>query len=259
MYQTRSSNRRPPLAESPQRPRARPILCANSPIQKPSASLTKTQLQNHLWGLEESKLGPEFEPFSGELQALAKMVQDEFGNNGFSTVFAQNSSTISSPLFERGRFYDAYSARRNERLKRKQLETGEDYMTVPEKGGFTVEFGKRKNAKKIESLRKSVPPNFSVGIRENLRSSVRISKENKIPILSRNAERSFLDGDKKKIGPRTGRTIESLRKSVPAHFSVGIRENLRSSVRISKENKKPILSRNTERSFIDGDKKKIGA
>ncbi|XP_077246318.1 uncharacterized protein LOC143886266 [Tasmannia lanceolata] len=205
MYQTRSSsNRRPPLAESIQRPRAPRILCSNSSIKAPSASLTKTELQNCSWGLEESKLLPEFQPFSCELEALAKMVKDEFGNNGFGSAFANTESTISSPLFERGRLYDVYSARRNERLKRKMLETEEE-MNVHESGVSTVEFGKRRNAKKIDSLRKSVPVNFSVGRREGLRSSVRLSKENKKPGLSMNGERSEIDGDKKRIGARTGR------------------------------------------------------
>lgn len=143
---------------------------------------------------------------SCEFRALAKMVEEGFEGSGLDIPFIATPSTNCSPLFERGRMYDEYSARRNERLKRKKGEVEEE-RSVNDSGVSALEFGKRRNAKKTESVRKSVPANFSIGRREGLRSSVRISKENKKPVLSETGgERSGLDGDKKKrIGAVKGR------------------------------------------------------
>lgn len=142
---------------------------------------------------------------SCEFRALAKMVEVEFGNDGSATPFTAAVNANSSPLFERGKMYDVYSARRNERLKRKKGEAEEE-RTVHDSGVSAVEFGKRRNVKKVESVRKSVPANFSVCRREGLRSSVRISKENKKPLLSANVERPAVAGEnKKRTGVRTVR------------------------------------------------------
>lgn len=142
---------------------------------------------------------------SCEFRALAKMVEEGFESSGLDIPFIATPSTKCIPLFERGRMYDEYSARRNERLKRKKGEVEEE-RSVNDSGVSALEFGKRRNAKKMESVRKSVPANFSIGRREGLRSSVRISKENKKPVSSETGERSGLDGDKKKrIGAVNGR------------------------------------------------------
>ncbi|KAF8405529.1 hypothetical protein HHK36_010436 [Tetracentron sinense] len=192
------SDRKPPLSVSPNQLRPRRILrSSSSSIQSTPVSLTKTQVPNCSLGLEESPLRPEYRSISCELQALAKMVKEEFGNrdlgnNKFANAFSANSRT----LFERGRFYDEYSAKRNERLKRKKSETGEDKRTVYSLG-ITVESGKRRDSKKLDSLRKSVPANFSIAQAENPRYLLRSSKENKKPPLPKNT----VDGDRK-IGTR---------------------------------------------------------
>lgn len=102
-----------------------------------------------------------------------------------------------SPLFERGRLYDLYSARRNERLKRKHgwYAAGEEEAgAMAEDPCVAVELSKRRGAKKAgppESLvRRSMPAaaaaEFSQSYRASgglsaMRSSLRSSKEMKKP------------------------------------------------------------------------------
>lgn len=126
-----------------------------------------------------------------------KFVED-FGNSSLSTPFTATAGTTYSSLFERGRMYDEYSARRNERLKRKKGEAeADEEMGVHESRISAVEFGKRRNAKGTESVRKSVPANLFAGRREGLRSSVRMSNEKKQPFPA-------IEGDnKKRMGART--------------------------------------------------------
>ncbi|KAG9443192.1 hypothetical protein H6P81_019046 [Aristolochia fimbriata] len=204
MPQTKSpSDRRPPLAESPQQIRARRGgLCTSTSIQTPPSSAAKTQMPTRRsWVAEECRVRSELKPMLGEFQALAKMVEDELGCAGLSKPISLLSrSTVSTTLFKRGRFYDEYSARRNERLKRKKAEAESSI----DHSVFNVEFGKRKTAKKTDALRKSVPANFSVPRREGLRSSVRLSKENKQP-LPTNIERPALEGEKKRMATRASR------------------------------------------------------
>lgn len=159
--------------------------------------------------IEESGLRPEYLTISCELKALAKIVRNELGNGnpenlGFPNTFGANSMT----LFERGRLYDEYSARRNERLKRKKCETGDSGKT-PYKLGVTAEPAKRRDSKskKLESLRKSVPAALSVHRSENPRYLLRSStKENKKPPLSFDLEKSAIAGDGK-IGSRRVRKV----------------------------------------------------
>ncbi|XP_068646578.1 uncharacterized protein [Aristolochia californica] len=205
MYQTKSpSDRRPPLAESPQQIRARRGLCTTSSVLTPPSSVAKTQMPTRRsCVVEECRVRSELKPMLGEFHALAKMVENELGCSGLSKPFSVSRSGISTPLFERGRLYDEYSARRNERLKRKKAETGDDQSAM-DHAAFNVEFGKRKAAKKTETLRKSVPANFSIPRREGLRSSVRLSKENKQP-PSTNVDRPAIEGDRKRITTRASR------------------------------------------------------
>lgn len=118
-------------------------------------------------------------------------------------------SVNSSALFERGRFYDEYSARRNERLKRKKAESVADIKT-PYNLGVTVESSKRYNSKKhVESLRKSVAAAYSVERSEAtprylLRS---MTKENKKPPLPANLEKSVAAAGERKGGTRRVRRI----------------------------------------------------
>ncbi|XBJ00337.1 hypothetical protein VPH35_020246 [Triticum aestivum] len=103
-----------------------------------------------------------------------------------------------SPLFERGRLYDLYSARRNERLKRKHgwYAAGEEEAgAMAEDPCVAVELSKRRGAKKAagapeSAVRRSMPAaaaaEFSQSYRAGgglsaMRSSLRSSKEMKKP------------------------------------------------------------------------------
>ena len=134
------------------------------------------------------------------------MVRDKLGNGETETAgFGETSlSANSTPLFERGRFYDEYTARRNERLKRKKGETGNESKTGHHLG-VTVESSKRRDSKKLDSLRKSVSAAYSVERSETqtprylLRS---MSKENKKPPLAVNNYKSPVIGTEKKAAAR---------------------------------------------------------
>lgn len=132
---------------------------------------------------------------------------EESENGGLGKQLNVNSS--SSALFERGRFYDEYSARRNERLKRKKAESTSE-MKTPYNLGVTVESSKRQSSKKlVNSLRKSVSAAYSVERSETaprylLRS---MTKENKKPPLPVNLEKSVMAVGEKKIGTRRVRRI----------------------------------------------------
>ncbi|KAK9290419.1 hypothetical protein L1049_008588 [Liquidambar formosana] len=100
-------------------------------------------------------------------------------------------------MFERGsRFYDEYSVRRNERLKRKKIETGDEKKTVYDLG-VKVEIAKRRDSKKFESARKSASAIYSLERSENPRYMLRSNKENKKPPMWVTAEKSMGDGERK--------------------------------------------------------------
>lgn len=164
-----------------------------------SGSLTESQKPNRKLDTEDSDLRPEYHSISCELRALAKMVRDEFGN-GESTNggVGKSLSANSSPLFERGRFYEEYSARRNDRLKRKKGDTGDD-MKTPYNLGVTVESSKRRYTRKLESARKSVSDACLVERNETPRYLLRsMNKENKKPPLPvYSFEKSVLAGERK--------------------------------------------------------------
>ncbi|XVF35836.1 hypothetical protein REPUB_Repub19eG0005300 [Reevesia pubescens] len=207
-------DRKPPLAKSPIRLRPRRVLRSNSTslqLQTPPGSLTKSQKPIRSWTIEESEIRPEYRSISCDLRALARMVRDELGNGETKKAgFGETSLSINStPLFERGRFYDEYSARRNDRLKRKKGETGTESKTVHHLG-VTVESSKRRDSKKLESLRKSVSAAYSIERNETqtprylLRS---MSKENKKPPLAVNNFKSSVIGTEKKAAARSVRRV----------------------------------------------------
>ncbi|KAJ8762354.1 hypothetical protein K2173_007512 [Erythroxylum novogranatense] len=208
MSKMKVDQRKPPLAKSTTTLRPRRVLrSAPTSLQTPPGSLAKSQKRNPTWDVEELELRPEYRSISCELRALAKLVNNEFGGKSTNNSgLGDSSSANSSPLFERGRFYDVYSARRNERLKRKKGETGDEGKT-PHKLGVTLESSKKRGSKKLESLRKSVSAAYSVEISETPRYSLRsMSKENKKPPLPVNYERSAIVSERK-IGARTVRKI----------------------------------------------------
>ncbi|KAK5831584.1 hypothetical protein F383_22951 [Gossypium arboreum] len=159
-------DRKPPLAKSPIRVRPRRVLRSNSTsLQTPPGSLTKSQKPVRAWTGEESVIRPEYRSISCELQALATMVKREVGNGEKENAgFGETSvGAKSTSLFERGRFYEEYSARRNERLKRRKGETGTESKSGHHHGlGVTIESSKKRESKKLESLRKSVSAAYSM-------------------------------------------------------------------------------------------------
>ncbi|GFP98547.1 hypothetical protein PHJA_001998600 [Phtheirospermum japonicum] len=154
------SNGKPPLARSPirLRPRRKALQPTNNnTILTPPGSMAKSQLPIYNRAVENSILRPEYHTISYELQALAKMVHQELGP-GDDTSMVDVGGIQRSPLFERGRFYDEYSARRNERLKRKKgSETA--YEKKPSYDlGVRVEPAKKRveSANKFDGRRKSM-------------------------------------------------------------------------------------------------------
>ncbi|KAI4390012.1 hypothetical protein MLD38_002171 [Melastoma candidum] len=201
---------KPPLAKSPIRLRSRAVLRSNPAVsrslQTPPGSLTKSKKLASRWDADEMDLGPGYYSVSCELRSLTRMADEDLVKAADSAEpgFGANLTATPVSMFERGRFYDLYSARRNERLRRKRGETADE-----KKNGFglgvTVESAKRKDSKKLESLRKSVCSAYSVVGRNEtpaprylLRSSV---KENKKPPVGSVFVASALNTEKR-IGVR---------------------------------------------------------
>lgn len=173
-----------PLAKSPMRPRTRRALRptnANTPLRTPMGSLAKAQLK-------ESEI--RHNTISCELKALAKMVQDELGAMGAQAPgvginpYTNNNVVGSLSLFERGRFYDEYSARRNERLMKKQSGAEKDEPKTAYNLGVKVESAKKKDSKKkAESLKKSVAAAYSVDRSQHPRYALRsTTKKPPLPV-----------------------------------------------------------------------------
>lgn len=103
-------------------------------------------------------------------------------------AIARAASPAAGPLFVRGRLYDLYSARRDERLKRKHgFPYGDEWASpeaMAEDPCVAVELSKRRIAKKAstgaDSVRRSMPAGaFAAGRTSTLGSSLRSSKEMK--------------------------------------------------------------------------------
>ncbi|KAJ4805721.1 hypothetical protein LUZ62_018287 [Rhynchospora pubera] len=189
-------DRRPPLVVSPRRLRPRRALPPRHPAPPPAKKSPVTNSKAihplHASVSGASLFRPEPDLISSELLAMAKNAKEgEFKENIYlyqesekenrklfspTTPVARKSAT--SPLFERGRFYDLYSARRNERLRRRQLELlGEsEAVEVIQNPAVAVEL-KKKTSKKNESARKSISGDFSVSRIPTLRSAVRTTKD----------------------------------------------------------------------------------
>ncbi|PWA52243.1 hypothetical protein CTI12_AA457890 [Artemisia annua] len=120
-----------------------------------ASSYTTSRLPNSSSEVEEPELRPEYQTISRELRDLTKMVQDTL--RGSATT---SQSDAGNPLFERGRFYEEYSAIRNEKLKRKRGESGVEKQTPSKQYlGVRMESAKRTvEVKKYESARKMTTP-----------------------------------------------------------------------------------------------------
>ncbi|KAG2698174.1 hypothetical protein I3760_07G137500 [Carya illinoinensis] len=200
------SDRKPPLPKSPILLRPRRVLRSNSSsLQNPPGSLTKPERPNRFWDNGESVLRPEYRSISCDLRDLARMVRDEFGKGVSDDAGISNSlSADSSSLFERGRFYEEYSARRNERLRRKKSDTGVEKKT-PYNLGVSVESAKRMSStKKFESLRKSVSAAYTVEKSETptprymLRSTMKENKKPPRPLPATSGKSTVLLGARPK-------------------------------------------------------------
>ncbi|KAL8240049.1 hypothetical protein R6Q59_013404 [Mikania micrantha] len=186
MPTTTRSDRKPPLPlRSPIRLRPRrPVQSSLDNIQTPSGTLTKPPLPKQSWVTEELEICPKYHAMSCELTALTKMVQDTLRASATT-----NRSANEGPLFQRGKFYEEYAARRNERLKRKRGESSSAEKKTPCKQylGVRVESTKRMvgEVKKFECARKMTTPLMEKRLvattsKYSLRSSC---KENKKPSL----------------------------------------------------------------------------
>lgn len=136
---------RPPLAVSPRRLRPRHPPRYVPPPENPEKKTLNPSPQKTI---------------SSDLLNIAKGIKEDLINDDDNDEI-RISFTPAGAMFERGRMYDLYSARRNDRLKRKMGEVGDDAES--ENPAAAVELGKRRSQKKAESLRKSVPADFSVG------------------------------------------------------------------------------------------------
>ncbi|KAL7614305.1 hypothetical protein Lser_V15G04910 [Lactuca serriola] len=197
------SDRKPPLAlRSPVRLRPRrPLQSTANNLQTPSGFSTKSRVPKQSIKTEESELRPEYHTISSELKALTKMVQENL-RGSTDTNQVSNAAYHESPLFERGKLYEEYSARRNERLKRKRGESEVEKNTPCKQYlGVRNESAKKTEVKKFESSRKMTTPlvdKKEVGstMKKEVGSTMRYSlrsncKENKKPPLGMSFDRSM--------------------------------------------------------------------
>ncbi|KAH0860446.1 hypothetical protein HID58_088707 [Brassica napus] len=150
----RSSYLKPPPPKSPIRLRSRQVLLSNSSsstLKTPPGMTKPGRRLSH--GDVEAKLSVESEDVKTRAEASN----------------LENLAADSAPLvFERGRFYEEYSARRNERLKRKN--GGEESVVK----GVEPTTTKRRGTTKKKTTVETTEPRYS------LRSmSMSMTKENK--------------------------------------------------------------------------------
>ncbi|GAA0138648.1 hypothetical protein LIER_00353 [Lithospermum erythrorhizon] len=209
------SSLKPPLARSPIRLRARRVLQPTvNTTQSPPGSLMKTQKPIRA-NEDETGLYPSYQTTSCDLRALTKMVHQDSCKETMDYDYGDNYNANRSPLFERGRFYEEYARRRNERLKKKKGEKGgsgiQEKKAVYDLGVRTESVKRRGEGKKYETARKGVFPSSPVTqlkeptattSRYLLRSVTR--KENNIKVSSS----PFANGiGEMKTGAKRGRRI----------------------------------------------------
>ncbi|XP_057515957.1 uncharacterized protein LOC130797414 [Amaranthus tricolor] len=192
------TDKKPPLAKSPMRIRGR------RSVLKPSNTNTpfRTPVLSTKFQMKESENRPEFAKVSCELRALQKMVQMELGAiNSENNVYSSYPTIGGSNLFERGRFYDVYSEKRNERLRmKKQNETVEEESKSAYNLGVKADSTKKKESKKkCESLKKTMmaAATYSVDRSQHPRYALRsTTKKPPLPSMS-------MDVDEKLTTKRT--------------------------------------------------------
>ncbi|EOA14012.1 hypothetical protein CARUB_v10027143mg [Capsella rubella] len=180
---------KPPLPKSPIRLRSRQVLLHSSSLQTPPGSQKQgRRLSDVNLNTKQNKI--EYSSISKEIHALAKMVKDEFAKEEErKKPNLESVAANSAPVFERGRFYEEYSAKRNERLRKKKgeeaveggfvkgtpynLGVNHEAMTNKRRG---VSSCKKKTAvSMVESSVKAMP-------RYSLRSMTKENKKPPVPI-----------------------------------------------------------------------------
>jgi len=174
------------MKTDPKRPQARspisPLRLRTPRVLQPSnttttlsistATMTKSQTK-------ESQVRPAYQSISCEFTALSKMLQDQLGAMNSIANPSHSTTKLASGL-EKGLLYDVYTARRNERLKKKQNESDVDNepKTVYSLG-VKVELSTKKESKK-----KSTTVNCSVDRSQYPRYALRsrVKKPLAVPI-----------------------------------------------------------------------------
>ncbi|XP_074279146.1 uncharacterized protein LOC141604616 [Silene latifolia] len=176
------TDRKPPLARSPMRPRSRRALKpsnTNTPLRTPTARMTKPQMKS-------TDIMAEHQAISVELSALSKMVQDELAAMNAKNNYSTGTTKLGSG-FEKGQFYDEYIAMRNERLRKKKAGNEVDEPKAAYSLRVKVDASNKKVfKKKAESIRKSVaasPAIYTVDRSQHPRYSLRsTAKKPPLPV-----------------------------------------------------------------------------
>ncbi|CAL9132848.1 unnamed protein product [Musa acuminata var. zebrina] len=133
------SGRAPPGATKP----SRPVLTRSvNSVLSPSTPPAEDPKKPNPW--TES-------PVCISSDLLAKLVLGAGGGDGVP------DAATAPAVFERGRFYELYSARRNERLQRRRKEE----TTLAEEPGVAVDLENGRNPKRTERATRSVPADLS--------------------------------------------------------------------------------------------------
>ncbi|CAH8288875.1 unnamed protein product [Eruca vesicaria subsp. sativa] len=188
MSRMRTSYLKPPLPKSPLRLRSRQVLLSTnsssslSTLQTPPGLSKFRNMADH----PDPNIPIDYSSISTEIHALAKMVEKEFAQEEVKSRASslQNMAANSevAPVFERGRLYDEYSARRNERLRRKKG-GGEDSVVKGTPYGLGVEPVTTKRRGTVKKKVETTVPRYS------LRS---MKKENKKPSIPMNVDVSAM-------------------------------------------------------------------
>ncbi|CAN7005765.1 hypothetical protein BRARA_C00874 [Brassica rapa] len=190
MSRMRTSYLKPPLPKSPLRLRSRQVLSSSSSSSILQTPPGLTKFQKRSVADLESNLPVEYSSISSEIHAMAKMVEKEFAQEEVksraSSLEHMAANSEVAPVFERGRFYDEYSARRNERLRRKKGGDESVVKGTPYNLGVEPMTTKRRG---IVKKKTTMVETTATAPRYSLRS---MKKENKKPPIPLNVDVSAM-------------------------------------------------------------------
>ncbi|XP_047324706.1 uncharacterized protein LOC124928215 [Impatiens glandulifera] len=189
---TKRTNRKPPLARSP-------IRVSSKRVLRPSISINTAQSQ------------------PGSVMKTKPMDLEMVPDSDTISFELREMANFAIPLFTRGRFYDEYSARRNEWLKMKQIGEGDEEKTMGFDKEVDLESEKRRDLKKFNDSKSLIPRtplierrgNVNMNQNSNSRYMLRsMTKEMKKPASSLPplGSTSSVGGERKTVG-RRGRKI----------------------------------------------------